>query len=149
MKCSCGSTQFDSDHAAGTTCCVGCGVVFEENLITSEITFTEGPGGAMHMDGQFVNSEASGPSVMGMHGRRLTQGLSREQTIRDAKERIRRLALLIGGLNEQHIEQAVRSFKIALNASFTKGRRSEVVAGACLYISCREGRTSRKIKSSF
>lgn len=46
----------------------------------------------------------------------------------------------------QHIvDSALRYFKLILKKNQTRGRRSEVTLSACLYIACRDSKTSHML----
>lgn len=48
-------------------------------------------------------------------------------------------------LNEHHVEAAQRYYNLALINNFVKGRKSVNVAAACLYIVCRQQKTSHML----
>ena len=60
MRCgSCGSTTIEYVSESGTSVCVGCGNVVEENAIVSEVTFGETGSGAAMVQGSFVGAGSS------------------------------------------------------------------------------------------
>jgi transcription factor IIIB subunit 2 len=48
-------------------------------------------------------------------------------------------------LPERYQESAMRYYNLALNNNFTKGRRTEVVAAVCLYVVCRQEKSSQML----
>jgi transcription factor IIIB subunit 2 len=76
--------------------------------------------------------------------RRLNPNESREITIANGKRRIQALAAAVR-LSEHHVEMAHRWFVLALQHNFTKGRKSANVVAACLYIVCRQEKTSHML----
>ena len=53
----CGGSEIEKDTARGDAVCVGCGVVLEEDIIVSELTFQEQSSGSLALVGQFVSTE--------------------------------------------------------------------------------------------
>ena len=48
-------------------------------------------------------------------------------------------------LPERYQEAAMRFYNLALTNNFTKGRRTEVVAAVCLYVVCRQEKSSQML----
>ena len=147
----CGSNEIEYDPNQGNSVCISCGAVLEESAVVSEITFTELGNGSVTFQGQFVSAErgrASSSSVFA--GRRFgansavsSEGLiqeSREQTLENGRRRINRIGTVLH-MSEQHMDQAFRWLKLALQHQFTRGRRATSVCAACLYIVCRLEKT--------
>ncbi|GAA5849761.1 hypothetical protein JCM8547_000555 [Rhodosporidiobolus lusitaniae] len=125
-----------SEHAQ--TVCTQCGMVLSENGIVSEITFGETSGGAAMVQGSYVGNDQRGARVPAGYRQRGAQSQeSREQTLYNGRKRIMELAT---GLRlSEHLQNvATRFFNLAVNMSFTKGRRTQYVAAACLYAACRQ-----------
>lgn len=138
-KCpGCSSTRFKKDisTALGDLSCLECGMVFEENPIVSEVQFGESSSGAATVQGAMVGADQARAS----HGPRNALE-SREQTILNAKQQIKRLAQSMG-IADFVSEAATGWFKLALFQNFVQGRRSQNVLAACLYVACRHEKTS-------
>lgn len=65
---------------------------------------------------------------------------SREQTIMNAKQKIRTIAGAMR-IPDYIVESACGWFKLALVQNFVQGRRSQNVIAACLYVACRHEKT--------
>lgn len=61
--------------------------------------------------------------------------LNEHDLLFSARERIKTIAHQLN--MEQHVDMAVKFFKLANSKHLTKGRNSVHVAAACLYIVCR------------
>jgi transcription factor IIIB subunit 2 len=48
-------------------------------------------------------------------------------------------------ISERYVEAAQRYFNLALAYNFTRGRTTQSVAAACLYVACRMERTSHML----
>ncbi|KAH3686229.1 hypothetical protein WICPIJ_002786 [Wickerhamomyces pijperi] len=140
-KCkSCGCTDFIKDiHSASSDlACQNCGRVFEENPIVSEVTFGETSNGAAMVQGAFVGADQShatfgnGPRGNGMD--------SRTKTLTNAKRKIRAVASALK-IPDYVADAAYQWFTLALTNNFVKGRRSQNVISACLYVACRKEKT--------
>jgi transcription factor IIIB 90 kDa subunit len=147
----CGSNDIEYDQNQGNSICISCGAVLEESAVVSEITFTELGNGSVTFQGQFVSAEkgrASSSSVFagrrfGVNSAVSAEGLvqeSREQTLENGRRRINRIGAVLH-MSEQHMDQAFRWLKLALQHQFTRGRRATSVCAACLYIVCRLEKT--------
>ncbi|KAJ3249053.1 transcription factor TFIIIB subunit brf1 [Chytriomyces hyalinus] len=149
--CRCGSSAVETDNALGHLVCQSCGEVLEQNAIVSEVTFTEGGGGQASADGFFISknsaraSSKGGPGGVGRLGAANgTVPESREQTIANGHRRIAQIGHQMR-MSGRQIEQAQRYFNLAIVQNFTKGRKSNSVAAACLYIICRIEKTSHML----
>ncbi|KAI8141097.1 hypothetical protein BJV82DRAFT_645506 [Fennellomyces sp. T-0311] len=107
MRCRCGSTKTETDGPSGTIVCVGCGEVLEENTIVSEITFQEISGGKTVLSGSFAGDSG--------------------------RHKIARLAYALH-LPERYREAAQRYYNLAVINRFTRGRKSEHVAAANVFV---------------
>ncbi|KAJ3317069.1 transcription factor TFIIIB subunit brf1 [Blyttiomyces sp. JEL0837] len=140
-KTCCGAANIEHDVHHGHSVCRACGRVLEENAIVSEVTFSESSGGAAVADGVYVNFNKARASTKNRIGIRGNGVESREQTIANGHRRIQ----LIGNqmkMTDRQIEAAQRYFNLAVVENFTKGRKANSVASACLYIVCRLEQTS-------
>jgi transcription factor IIIB subunit 2 len=139
----CHSTQLHTDTTNNELVCTNCGRVMEESRIVSEVTFGETSSGAAVVTGSFVGADQAyaGGGARGPHGH---QTESRLQTIE--KTRVK-MSLISARLEiEDHIqERAVQFFKLALSHGFVKGRRSQYVVSACLYVACRQNKTTHML----
>lgn len=57
---------------------------------------------------------------------------------------IKNMARSIGsalGIGETQINSAIRWYNLSLQFNFTKGRKTQTLLAACLYITCREDET--------
>lgn len=109
-------------------------MVQEENSIISEIQFGEASNGSAILQGSMVGANQT---------RAFSQGSaleSKEQTLAKAKQRMKELAQVMK-IPEYVVNSAYGWFTLALNKNFVKGRRSQNVRAACLYVACRRVRT--------
>ncbi|CAN3474171.1 transcription factor IIIB 70 kDa subunit [Diutina catenulata] len=136
--CKCGSEKFvqDRSNPSGDIVCAECGLVFQENPIVSEVQFGETSSGGAMVQGSMVGADQSRAAL---GGRQNAMG-SREQTLINARRRIKRIAAALH-IPDHIIESAHGWFKLALTQNFVQGRRSQNVLAACLYIACRKERT--------
>ena len=136
-KClNCGCTRLTRDQlsSAGDLVCEECGMVQEENPIVSEVQFGESSNGAAVVQGSMV-----GPNQT----RAYSQGSaleSKQQTLMNARTQMKKIALEMR-IPDYVVNSAVGWFTLALNKNFVKGRRSQNVLAACLYVACRKVRT--------
>lgn len=143
----CGGSNLEHDPATGSSFCTVCGAVLEENTIVSELTFGETDGGQAILHGQFVSDKGvigAAYSYAGQIPRRLNATESREITLANARRRIQQLAAAVN-LSDQYVDMAHRWFILALQHSFTRGRKGTSVSAACLYIVCRQEKTSHML----
>ncbi|KAG6645375.1 transcription factor IIIB 90 kDa subunit-like isoform X1 [Carya illinoinensis] len=113
----------------GCVCCEVCGKVLHQDVFTEEPTFVKGAGGESRVAGSYVKSIQSGYSE------------SFRRTIDKGRDEIDRMvtAFNISG-GDSIINPACSFYQIAVERNFTRGRRTEQVAAACLYIACRVAR---------
>ncbi|KAG5357277.1 Transcription factor IIIB 60 kDa subunit [Yarrowia sp. C11] len=129
MKCPlCGSTSIKRD--GNDSSCSNCGAVVDDAPIVSEVTFGESSSGAAVVHGSFVGADQSGIRSAKFHGE------SRELTLTKGKNRITALAGAMD-IPPHIVEKAHRYFVLAVTKNFVKGRRSQYVVSACLYVACR------------
>lgn len=153
MSCcpNCGSKEIEHNGASGASICTSCGVVVEENAIVSSVEFMEGAGGQSSMLGQYVGPSGSKPFSGGRAGGPGGYGFSRdsrETTLLNGKRRIQDVASRLR-LQSHFVDTAHRHFTIAVEKNFVQGRRTTHVVAACLYIACRQEKTSQHMLIDF
>ena len=123
-------------------CCTQCGKILDDNVFSTDPTFSKTAGGASQVDGNFVPESGVSASVgRGTRGGRIfgLQVDSHEKTINKGKYEISQVADRLGIRPREDITGAAhRLYKLAVQRNFTRGRRTQQVAGACLYIVCRQ-----------
>uniref|UniRef100_A0A3B5L1K5 TFIIB-type domain-containing protein n=1 Tax=Xiphophorus couchianus TaxID=32473 RepID=A0A3B5L1K5_9TELE len=133
----CGSSDIDVDQARGDAVCMGCGSVLEDNIIVSEVEFVETGGGGSLAVGQFVSSEGGLKNPTFGDGHFSGMGSeSRAQTLQRAKQHINTLGHQLQ-MNQHCLDTAFNFYKMALNKSLTRGRKSDHIMAACIYLVCR------------
>ncbi|KAJ3220419.1 transcription factor TFIIIB subunit brf1 [Dinochytrium kinnereticum] len=145
-SCKCGSNNIEYEANLGHSVCVECGEVLEENAIVSEATFSETAKGGTVADGVRVNLDSSWASNRGGASGpvRMNSVESREVTIANGHRRIAQIGNQMR-MSDRQIEAAQRYFNLAVIENFTKGRRANNVASACLYIVCRQEKLSHML----
>ncbi|KAJ3177524.1 dolichol-P-mannose synthesis [Irineochytrium annulatum] len=145
--CTCGSANFDNDAGVGVLVCSDCGQVQEENMIVSEATFTETAKGSV-ADGFRVSMDSARAKSRGGAGKiggpQFNSVEARQITIENGYRRISQIGNSMR-MTDRQIELAQRYFNLAVVENFTKGRRSNHVAASCLYIICRQEKTSHML----
>ncbi|TKY67932.1 Transcription factor IIIB 70 kDa subunit [Spatholobus suberectus] len=96
----------------GPLCCSECGKVLEDYHFTEEPTFVKNTSGQSRLSGHYVRTV---------------------QTYDDLKY----LSYNLGVNDDSMANQALKFYRIALERNFTRGRKSEQVQAACLYIAFR------------
>ncbi|KAK9267542.1 hypothetical protein L1049_009970 [Liquidambar formosana] len=107
--------------------CEPCGKIVHQDVFVEEPTFVKGPGGESQFVGSIVKSIQNGCSQ------------SVERIVNKATMVIEAMVVQLeisGGTSI--ISQASAFYRVAVERSFTRGRKSDQVAAACLYIACRE-----------
>ncbi|KAF7819238.1 transcription factor IIIB 90 kDa subunit-like isoform X1 [Senna tora] len=107
-------------------CCELCGKVLEDLYITQDVSFVKDAAGQSKLSGHFVKSIQSEYSA------------SRQRTLDKALDDMRYLSFSLGVEDTGLVTQALAFYKIAIERNFTRGRKSEQVQAACLYIAFRE-----------
>ena len=134
----CKGTDFERDlsNANNDLVCKNCGVVSEDNPIVSEVTFGESSSGAAIVQGSFVGAEQAhasfGPGSGALE--------SREATLNSARRKLRAVSFALN-IPEYVTDAAFQWYKLALSNNFVRGRRSQNVIAACLYVACRKEKT--------
>lgn len=118
-----------------------CGCVLEDIAFSTDVAFQKDAAGESTVVGQFVNESGVARGIGRIHGGRVYayQADSHER----AQQRGRHdIAHLVDQLSirprEETIESSHRLYKLALQRGFTRGRRTNQVAAACLYLVCRQ-----------
>ncbi|XP_068198534.1 transcription factor IIIB 90 kDa subunit-like isoform X2 [Antennarius striatus] len=133
----CGGSDIDVDQARGSAVCTGCGSVLEDNIIVSEVQFVEGSGGVSSAVGQFVSADGPAKAPLIGSGFHTSVGKeSRAQTLQGGKRQIQQLGSQLQ-LNQHCLDTAFNFFKMVVSKHLTRGRKTEHVIAACLYLVCR------------
>ncbi|XP_068454850.1 BRF1 RNA polymerase III transcription initiation factor subunit b [Clinocottus analis] len=133
----CGGSEIDVDQARGSAVCTGCGSVLEDNIIVSEVQFVEGSGGVSSAVGQFVSADGPVKAPLLGSGFHTSVGKeSRAQTLQGGKRQIQQLGSQLQ-LNQHCLDTAFNFFKMVVSKHLTRGRKTEHVIAACLYLVCR------------
>ncbi|XP_010795923.1 transcription factor IIIB 90 kDa subunit-like [Notothenia coriiceps] len=134
---SCGGGDIDVDQARGSAVCTSCGSVLEDNIIVSEVQFVEGSGGVSSAVGQFVSADGPVKAPLLGSGFHTSVGKeSRAQTLQAGKRQIQQLGSQLK-LNQHCLDTAFNFFKMVVSKHLTRGRKTEHVIAACLYLVCR------------
>ncbi|XP_067680346.1 transcription factor IIIB 90 kDa subunit-like [Haliotis asinina] len=131
----CGCTDIDIDQARGDAVCTNCGSVLEDQIIVSEVQFQENSAGGASVIGQYVSQD--GTKSQGLGG--FHHGFARESrtmTLQNGKKKIQQLGSQMK-LNQHCIDTAFNFFKMAVTKRLTRGRKTNNVIAACLYLVCR------------
>lgn len=139
MSASCG--RCGNNVAEGV--CTSCGIVWEDSLMVSDLTFGESSNGAAIVNGSFVSADRSGPNRGGLYGHG-AGGSTKEMTIEKARSRIYGVAHYLK-VSEPVIQAAILNFKYALALNFVRGRKAKYVTCACIYLGCRLQNTHHMI----
>lgn len=142
MSCTnCGSSSIVQDPATSERVCSDCGSVVDSNSIVSEVTFGENSAGAAVVTGTFISNDQAGASSGGKFGQ---HSESRALTLEKNRARINKVAQLLH-IPEHIAGSAFQYYKLALAHNFVKGRKSQYVVSACLYVACRRARTTHML----
>jgi transcription factor IIIB subunit 2 len=120
---------------------VRCGHVFEEVAFSADITFQKDAAGESTVVGQFVNESGIARGIARVHGGRVYayQADSHERAQQRGRQEIAHLVDMLRVVpREETVEASHRLYKLALQRGFTRGRRTNQVAAACLYLICRQ-----------
>ena len=133
----------ETNESNGFTCCTACGKILDERAAFSgEATFTKNARGASVPDGHYVSEHGVAPGLIrATRGGRVygAQLDSHERTLHRGRQEIKQVADRLGVRpREDMVDAAHRLYKLAVQRNFTRGRRIGQVAGACLYIICRQ-----------
>ncbi|KAK2416198.1 Cyclin/Brf1 TBP-binding protein [Trifolium repens] len=108
--------------------CTSCGKVLEDQFYSEEPTFFKNSAGQSKLSGTYVQSVQ----------REISE--SRRRTLYRASKEMEYLSLNLGVTDDNMISQALAFYEIALAKNFTRGRKSEQVQAACLYIAFRQNK---------
>uniref|UniRef100_A0A3Q2XPM6 TFIIB-type domain-containing protein n=1 Tax=Hippocampus comes TaxID=109280 RepID=A0A3Q2XPM6_HIPCM len=145
----CGGSDIDVDQARGSAVCTGCGSVLEDNIIVSEVQFVEGSGGVSSAVGQFVSTDGPAKTPLLGSGFHTSVGKeSRAQTLQSGERycHLPRTIYHLGNqlqLNQHCLDTAFNFFKMVVSRHLTRGRKTEHIIAACLYLVCRTEGTPR------
>ncbi|KAF2860257.1 hypothetical protein K470DRAFT_247499 [Piedraia hortae CBS 480.64] len=137
--CGCDEPDIGEDADDGKTVCRNCGTQISECNIVNEVQFEETAGGAAQVQGAVVGQHARHANTMGEWGRRMGDS-NRSRSV----ELEREAAAVIGALGARYdIEEDIRAeakgfFSLIANSTFHRGRRTDQIAGCCLYYVCRK-----------
>ncbi|XP_077409717.1 transcription factor IIIB 90 kDa subunit-like [Vanacampus margaritifer] len=133
----CGGADIDVDQARGSAVCTGCGSVLEDNIIVSEVQFVEGSGGVSSAVGQFVSTDGPAKTPLLGSGFHTSVGKeSRAQALQNGRRQIHHLGNQLQ-LNQHCLDTAFNFFKMVVSRHLTRGRKTEHIIAACLYLVCR------------
>jgi transcription factor IIIB subunit 2 len=124
----------------GHTVCINCGQVLEENAIVAEVQFAEKSSGAAVAEGFAISKDSSRAKAFG----KFNSQVSRDRIIENGNKRIAQIAAQIK-MSQRQIEAAQRYFNLSVSHGFNKGRRGNPICAACLYIVCRQDKTSHML----
>ncbi|KAL4324442.1 hypothetical protein GQ457_11G014780 [Hibiscus cannabinus] len=113
----------------GALCCNFCGKVLEEYNYASEPQFVKDSAGQSKLSGNFVKSVQD---ISDSRRRTLDKAFDNMNSLR--------IQLEIDAYSDEVVLIARRFYEIGLERNFTRGRRSELVEAACLYLACRQKR---------
>lgn len=133
VKCGiCKNSRIETDAARDISYCTTCGLVIEESTIVSDVQFAQDTKGASVLQGQYVST---GDSKKLVAGKFITTNhmASIKATAKSIGEAL--------GIGETQINSAMRWYNLSMQFNFTRGRKTQVVLAACLYITCREEET--------
>ncbi|XP_011035243.1 PREDICTED: transcription factor IIIB 60 kDa subunit-like isoform X2 [Populus euphratica] len=112
----------------GIVSCSICGKVLQFSNFSTETTFVKDKKGQSHAGGTLIWSVER-------------ENASRERLFERARDDLLNIKNgLDMGPNVAIVDQAMVYYRIAVERNFTKGRRTDQVQAACLYIACRENR---------
>ncbi|WCJ43549.1 Transcription initiation factor IIB [Euphorbia peplus] len=112
----------------GLLSCDRCGKVLKFDNYSTEATFVKNAAGQSQLAGKLVRSIGS-------------ENFSRQRLYDKAYDDLEHIKRGLGmGENLAIVDQAMVYYRLAVEKGFTKGRRTEQVQAACLYIACRENR---------
>jgi len=132
----CSSPHYD--FYEGAKICTNCGTQISEQNIVAEVTFGETSTGAATVQGGFVGETARHAKTLGAAASRRIGGQyqSREETEQNGRTELRQLCPQLR--ISSHVEDvAFNLWKLASAQNFIQGRRTNEVAGVCLYAACR------------
>ncbi|KAK0337059.1 transcription factor TFIIIB subunit brf1 [Friedmanniomyces endolithicus] len=129
----------DIQNDDGSRVCVNCGTQLSEANIVADVTFEEDARGAATVQGGFIGEHARHARTLGNGVYRKIGGGERSasQTIEATGRRALNALCPPLGVPQRTSDQAQQLFNLAAEVSFTTGRRTDEVVGACLFVACR------------
>ncbi len=135
MKCKkCENIHIDPN--TGMMICLKCGTVHEESQIVEALEFDENQNAA----GTFM--DANKPTYYFPGGRNILGQMMdpSQRNLNRAYKKIERTAKILT-IPDNVVKTAKKLYNIASNKKFTKGRKTDVIVGAILYLACRFNKT--------
>lgn len=131
------------DEAGGNTCCTVCGGVIDDAVFSNDPTFLKTATGASQVVGNVVPESGLAPTLSRGPRGQVTLSFqsqdSHEKTLNRGRSEINELADRLSIRPREDIAaSAHRLYKLAVQRNFTRGRRTQQVAAACLYTICRQ-----------
>ncbi|QDZ20704.1 subunit Brf1 of transcription factor IIIB [Chloropicon primus] len=131
------------DEAEGNTICTLCGGVLDDNVFSNDPTFLKTATGASQVVGNVVPESGLAPTLTRGPRGQVTLSFqsqdSHEKTLNRGRSEINELADRLSIKPREEIASAAhRLYKLAVQRNFTRGRRTQQVAAACLYTICRQ-----------
>ncbi|BEI85205.1 hypothetical protein CcaverHIS002_0506060 [Cutaneotrichosporon cavernicola] len=124
---SCGGREIATDYALGVVLCQSCGLELEKGILVSEVGFTEGAGGRMHVQGTFVSNHSTGINSFRGHGP------TSENIKEEGRKRIQMICNQMGILPSVQ-RGSQRFYSLAVDNKFNRGRRTDYVVASCIYL---------------
>lgn len=136
----CDSPNIQPDEDGTGLVCTNCFTQVAETNIVAELTFEENAKGGATVQGDYIGENARHASTMG-HGPAVQRVGGTERNadqLADSKGKgvLNRLCPRLG-IKDAYRDQALNLYKLSTQVSFSAGRRTEEVVGACLYAICR------------
>ncbi|TKA74220.1 hypothetical protein B0A55_06296 [Friedmanniomyces simplex] len=133
----CDEPNIQSDD--GSRVCVNCGTQISEANIVADVTFEEDARGAATVQGGYIGEHARHARTLGNGVYRKIGGGERNasQNIENTGRRALNALCPPLGVPQRTSDQAQQLFNLAAEVSFTTGRRTDEVVGACLFVACR------------
>ena len=144
----CDNPNIQPDEDGTNLVCTNCFTQVAETNIVAELTFEENAKGGATVQGDYIGENARHASTMG-HGPSV-QRLGASERSPDQLATIKGGGVLTRlcprlGIQEATKDQALNLYKLSTQVSFSAGRRTEEVVGACLYAICRRDQTKNMV----
>ena len=139
MNCkNCSNGKISKDPVTGMMVCISCGKVYEESLIAvDELEFDDN----QNVAGTFFDASKANyfyPGGRNMLGQMLDPSLRNQNKTFKIMEKTARIL----NIPENVVQKAKSIYKNASNNKYTQGRKTELIVGAILYLSCRINKTT-------
>jgi len=143
MYCKNCDAEVVAEDVGGGTCCTNCGSVIDDNVFSNDPTFLKTVTGASQVEGTVVPEGGVAPTLTRGPRGQVTLSFqsqdSHEKTLNRGRSEINELADRLSIKPRDEIAQSAhRLYKLAVQRNFTRGRRTQQVAAACLYTICRQ-----------